>query len=58
MIKWLIDFLRRKLGHYLLSDEEAEEKKRDEEIARKRRELIEDDYSTEKTADDLDDGRF
>ena len=58
MIKWLFDFLRKKLGHYLLSEEEAEEKRRDDEIARKRRELIEDDYSTEKTADDLDRGEF
>jgi len=58
MIDWIIGWLKGKLGHWLLSEEEAEERKRDAEIARKRKELIDADYSTDQTADDLDRGDF
>jgi hypothetical protein len=58
MIKWIFDWLRRKLGHYLLAEEEAEERKRDEERARKQRDIIEADYKTDDLTDDLDNGRF
>jgi hypothetical protein len=58
MIKWLIDLVKNWLGHQLLAEEEESERARDEEIRRKRRELIENDYPTDKTADDLDAGNF
>jgi hypothetical protein len=58
MIKWIIDLIKSWLGHQLLADEEENERKRDDEIRRKRKEVIDADYSTEQTADDLDNGRF
>jgi hypothetical protein len=58
MIKWLVDLIKSWLGHQLLADEEENERRRDEEIRRKRKELIDADYSTNQTADDLDRGEF
>jgi hypothetical protein len=58
MIKWLFDWLRRKLGHYLLAEEEAEDKRRDEERARRMKDIIEADYTVDQTADDLEKGEF
>ena len=58
MINWLINLLKNWLGHKLLSEEEEAERARDAEIRRKRRELIENEYPTDKTADDLDRGEF
>lgn len=58
MINWLIGLIKNWLGHKLLSDEEEFERKRDEEIRRKRKELIDADYPTDQTADDLERGDF
>lgn len=46
------------LGHWLLKEEEAEERKKDQERARKQKEIVESDYDTTQTADDLDSGKF
>ena len=58
MINWIFNWLKHTLGHWMIDDELAEEKKRDAEIARKRKELIDADYTTDQTADDLDRGEF
>lgn len=58
MINWIFDVLKRFLGHWLLKEEEAEERKKDQERARKQKEIVESDYDTTKTADDLDNGSF
>ena len=58
MINWIFDVLKRLLGHWLLKEEEAEERKKDQERARKQKEIVESDYDTTQTADDLDSGKF
>mgnify|MGYP006283465079 CR=1 FL=1 len=58
MLDWLISWLRRKLGHWLLADEEAEERRREQERARKQQEIIDAHFETTDAADDLDAGRF
>jgi hypothetical protein len=58
MISWLINLIKHWLGHQLLADEEEHDRKRDEEIARKRKDIIDAEYSTDQTADDLDNGTF
>jgi hypothetical protein len=58
MIKVLFDWVRKRLGHYLLADEEADDLRRQQELARKQREIIEASYETEDTARDLDSGEF
>lgn len=58
MIKWLLDWVRKRLGHYLLADEEADDLRREQERARKQREIMEANYETTDTADDLDRGEF
>lgn len=58
MIKWLLDWVRKRLGHYLLADEEADDLRRQQERARKQREIMEANYETTDTADDLDRGEF
>lgn len=58
MIKWLLNWLKSKLGHWLLEDEEEAERER--ETARKRRmeDIINANYTTDDTIRDLDDGKF
>jgi hypothetical protein len=58
MINWIFDLLKNLLGHWLLKEEEAEERKKDQERARKQKEIVESDYDTTQTADDLDSGKF
>jgi hypothetical protein len=58
MIDWLINLIKSWLGHQLLADEEESERKRDEEIRRKQKEIIDAEYTTDQTADDLDSGNF
>lgn len=58
MIKAFFDWVRHLLGHYLLADEEEDERKRDQERARRQKEIIDATYTVDQTADDLDDGRF
>lgn len=58
MFAWLFDLVRRKLGHWLISDEEADERKREEERARKQKEIIDAAGDVEDTARDLDSGDF
>lgn len=58
MINWIFDVLKRLLGHWLLKEEEAEERKKDQERARKQKEIVESSYDTTQTADDLDAGKF
>ena len=58
MINWIFDVLKRLLGHWLLKEEEAEERKKDQERARKQKEIVESNYDTTQTADDLDRGDF
>lgn len=58
MINWIFDILKRLLGHWLLKEEEAEERKKDQERARKQKEIVESNYDTTQTADDLERGDF
>jgi hypothetical protein len=58
MIKLILDWVRKRLGHYLLADEEADDLRRQKELARKQRDIIEANYETEDTARDLDNGSF
>jgi hypothetical protein len=58
MIQWLLDWVRRRVGHWLLSDEEAYERRRDEERSRKQREIIDAGETVDDCVDDLDSGRF
>lgn len=58
MINWIFDIIKRLLGHWLLKEEEAEERKKDQERARKQKEIVESNYDTTQTADDLDRGEF
>lgn len=41
-----------------MKEEEAEERKKDQERARKQKEIVESNYDTTQTADDLDRGEF
>jgi len=58
MIAWLFNLIKHWLGHQLLADEEENERRLDEYIARKRKDIIEANYETTDTADDLDNGTF
>jgi len=58
MIEWLLNWLRVKLGHWLLANEEADEARREREVARKQAEIINAEYETTDTADDFDRGEF
>lgn len=58
MINWIFDIIKRLLGHWLLKEEEAEERKKDQERARKQKEIVESNYDTTQTADDLERGDF
>jgi len=58
MINAILNWLRVRLGHWLLADEEADEKRREQEIARRQAEIINADYETSNTADDFDRGEF
>lgn len=58
MIKWLFDWLRSKLGHYLLADEEAEADARQRERERRMKEIIDADYTVDDTERDLRNGDF
>jgi hypothetical protein len=58
MLNALFDWLKRKLGHWLLKDEEAQEQARDKERARKQREIIDANYTVDDTERDLRSGDF
>lgn len=58
MMSWIFDWVRRRLGHWLISDEEADERKRDEERAKKQKEIIDAQGDVEDTARGLDSGDF
>jgi hypothetical protein len=58
MFDWLFNLVKRKLGHWLLKDEEADERRRDEELARKRKEILDAGSTVDDTAGDLDRGEF
>lgn len=58
MFSWLFNLIRVRLGHWLISDEEADERKRDEERAKKQKEIIDAQVDVEDTARDLDSGDF
>jgi len=58
VINWIFDWLRSVLGHWLLEKEEADERARDVEIARKQKEILEQDYTVEDTARDFESGEF
>lgn len=58
MFSWLFNLVRLRLGHWLISDEEAAERKRDEERAKKQKEIIDAQGDVEDTARDLDSGDF
>ena len=58
MMSWIFDWVRRKLGHWLISDEEADERKRDEDRAKKQKEIIDTQGDVDDTARDLDSGDF
>lgn len=65
MLNWIIDIVRRWLGHWLLAKEEAEQKQQ-EDIQKdklkkkkdKQKQIVESDYGTTQTADDLEKGEF
>lgn len=65
MLNWLIDIVRRWLGHWLLAKEEAEQKQQEDaqkdKLARKKekqKQIVEGNYETTQTANDLDNGEF
>ena len=58
MFSWLFNLVRLRLGHWLISDEEADERKRDEERAKKQKEIMDAQGDVEDTARDLDSGDF
>jgi hypothetical protein len=55
---WIFDLVRRKLGHWLISDEEADDRRREEERAKKQKEIMDAQGDVEDTARDLDGGGF
>lgn len=65
MLNWLIDIVRRWLGHWLLAKEEAEQKQQEDaqkdKLAKKKekqKQIVEGNYETTQTANDLDNGEF
>ena len=58
MIAWLLDWLKVRIGRWLLREELEQERQRDLEKWRRQREIIDANYTTDETADDLDADRF
>ena len=65
MLNWLIDIVRRWLGHWLLAKEGAEQKQQEDaqkdKLAKKKekqKQIVEGNYETPQTANDLDNGEF
>ncbi len=58
MIAWLMDWVRRRVGHWLLRDEDAEREAREAERERRMREIIDVGMSEDEAVDRLDDGSF
>ena len=58
MIEWLLNWIKVTVGRWLLADELEAERVRDREKWRRQQEIINANYTTDETADDLDRGEF
>lgn len=58
MISWLFDWLKSKLGHWLLKDEDEYDRRMEEYRAKRMREIIEDGQSVDDVERDLRSGDF
>ena len=58
MIEWLLNWLKVTLGRWLLADEIAAQEELDRDKWRRQQEIIDANYTTDQTADDLERGEF
>jgi hypothetical protein len=58
MIDWLINWIKVSIGRWLLADQIAAQEELDRDKWKRQQEIIEANYTTDETADDLDDGKF
>lgn len=58
MWAWLIDILRRWLGHALIADEIAAKKDKEERIKKRQQEIMDKETTIDETIDDLENGKF
>ena len=58
MIDWLINWIKVSIGRWLLADQIAAQEELDRDKWKRQQEIIEANYTTDQTADDLDRGEF
>ena len=58
MIEWLLNWIKVTIGRWLLTEELEAERERDREKWRRQQEIINANYTTDQTADDLERGEF
>lgn len=58
MWAWIIDILRRWLGHALIADEIEAKKKKEDKIKEKQQEIMNTPTTVEETINDLENGQF
>ena len=58
MIDWLINWIKVSIGRWLLADQIAAQEELDRDKWKRQQEIIEANYTTDQTADDLDSGNF
>jgi hypothetical protein len=58
MIEWLLNWVKVTLGRWLLADEIAAQEELDRDKWKRQQEIIDANYTTDQTADDLDAGEF
>jgi hypothetical protein len=58
MIEWLLNWVKVALGRWLLADEIAAQEELDRDKWKRQQEIIDANYTTDQTADDLDAGEF
>lgn len=58
MWAWLIDILRRWLGHALIADEIVAKKAKEERIKKRQQEIMDKETTIDETIDDLENGKF
>lgn len=58
MWAWILDILRRWIGHKLLADEIAEKKEIQDKIKKRQKEIMDKETTIDETIDDLENGKF
>lgn len=58
MWAWLLDIIRRWVGHALIADEIKEKKEKEERIKKRQQEIMDKETTVDETIDDLENGQF